>query len=377
MPTRSDIESWDVTHLDDAAAHWRSTAQRWESHFETIHQGMLRPGGTEWTGDAADAAAESSWADVMTVRGAGDSLHAAATVASEGAGDITWAKRQALDAITEAEVAGFTVGQDFSVRDESAGLLMRTTFARQQAAQAFADEIAARVQTLVDIDQQVATRITSALAPLEAVQFPNDHGSSDPTAQMVDYGFKQDEPKPPPPPPTRGLPPEGVHPPVEGPLTEGPPSRAREGRFGGRSLWDEHGGEWRYAPEDEHHNPHWDYNPHSTPSGRGSDWENIPIGGLPPRKSENPMISGLPPWLQNPGIQAAPTPGQNPLLAPFPGASMPAAPPVASPSPGPALMPHINIPAPNPGDLQTAGGQVAVVGGGGLLLTLLGAMALG
>jgi hypothetical protein len=40
-------------------------------------------------------------------------------------------------------------------------------------------------------------------------------------------------------------------------------------------------------------------------------------------------------------------------------------------------MPHVNIPAPNPGDLQNAGVQAAVVGGGGLLLVLLGALALG
>ena len=46
--TRSDIEAWDTTHLETAATHWRSTAVRWEGHFETIHTGMLRPGRTIW-----------------------------------------------------------------------------------------------------------------------------------------------------------------------------------------------------------------------------------------------------------------------------------------------------------------------------------------
>jgi hypothetical protein len=39
-------------------------------------------------------------------------------------------------------------------------------------------------------------------------------------------------------------------------------------------------------------------------------------------------------------------------------------------------MPHFNVPLPSSGDLQTAGGETAVVGGGGLLLLILGAMAL-
>jgi hypothetical protein len=81
----------------------------------------------------------------------------------------------------------------------------------------------------------------------------------------------------------RGLPPEGVAPPVAEPdkLEAGPASRPSEQQKGGQSLWDADGGEWRYAPEDKWHNPHWDYNPHDAPK---SPWENVPIGNLPPRK---------------------------------------------------------------------------------------------
>ena len=81
----------------------------------------------------------------------------------------------------------------------------------------------------------------------------------------------------------RGLPPDGVQPPVDNPsgVKEGPASRPSEREKGGKSLWDEHGGEWRYAPENKHHNPHWDYNPHDSKS---SPWQNIPIGDLPPRR---------------------------------------------------------------------------------------------
>ncbi|WP_232785717.1 hypothetical protein [Mycobacteroides chelonae] len=78
--------------------------------------------------------------------------------------------------------------------------------------------------------------------------------------------------------PSRGLPPEGVNPPVEGEVTPGPASRPSEQAKGGQSLWDEKGGEWRFAPADKYHNQHWDYNPHNMPK---SPWQNIPIGDLP------------------------------------------------------------------------------------------------
>jgi hypothetical protein len=84
-------------------------------------------------------------------------------------------------------------------------------------------------------------------------------------------------PKPPPVPPTRGLPPVGIKPPVPGQCKPGPASRPSEQAKGGQSLWDEKGGEWRWFPENKYHNPHWDYNPHTSPS---SPWQNIPHGGL-------------------------------------------------------------------------------------------------
>jgi hypothetical protein len=81
----------------------------------------------------------------------------------------------------------------------------------------------------------------------------------------------------------RGLPPKGVLPPVKDPsgLVERPASRPSEGPKGGKSLWDQDGGEWRYVPEDKWRNPHWDYNPHDVPN---SEWQNRPIGDKPTHK---------------------------------------------------------------------------------------------
>jgi|GEM_PF-2750097 len=81
----------------------------------------------------------------------------------------------------------------------------------------------------------------------------------------------------------RGLPPQDVIPPVRNPskLRLDDASRPSEVAKGGKSLWDEQGGEWRYSPGDKWHNPHWDYNDHGTPN---SQWQNVSINNLPPRK---------------------------------------------------------------------------------------------
>jgi RHS repeat-associated protein len=81
----------------------------------------------------------------------------------------------------------------------------------------------------------------------------------------------------------RGLPPEGIKPPVSGECKEGPASRPSEKAKGGKSLWDPNGGEWRWYPGDRWHNPHWDYNPHDRPA---SPWVNVPHGDLPPVRPE-------------------------------------------------------------------------------------------
>ncbi len=74
------------------------------------------------------------------------------------------------------------------------------------------------------------------------------------------------------------LPPPGTKPPVANPeqCKVGPSTRGD-----GSSTWDPNGGEWRYAPEDPWHNPHWDYNPWEN---WNTPWQNTPIDGLPPVK---------------------------------------------------------------------------------------------
>jgi hypothetical protein len=80
------------------------------------------------------------------------------------------------------------------------------------------------------------------------------------------------------------MPSPGVVPPVRNParLQPGNTSRPAWSATAGRSLWDEHGGEWRYHSGDDWHHPHWDYNAHNGPN---TPWRGISIKGRAPWKA--------------------------------------------------------------------------------------------
>ncbi|MCH9729624.1 MAG: hypothetical protein K0U84_08120 [Actinomycetia bacterium] len=166
----SQIQDWDVEHLEDAAQRWSSTAQLWEDTFESMHRGSLNPGGTVWEGEAAEAAQQHTFADVVKVRGLADVLREASSTARWGASDLQAAQRNALTAIEAAQAAGFTVGEDLSV---SAPTPMATLLrgGRQAEAEELAADIATRATALSALDQEVATKITTITAPLHETNF--------------------------------------------------------------------------------------------------------------------------------------------------------------------------------------------------------------
>ena len=377
VPGLSALLAWPTEHLTEAADYWETMGGRCYAVANQVWRDALSIG---WQGDAANALRAATNADMMTTSAIADQLQAAANVARSGASDLYAARSRVRYAVEDARAAGFDVKEDLSVTDRMTGGSAAQR-ARQARAQTFASDVRQRAVQLLGLDQQVAGKITTEVAGIRDTFAPNPTSGTPPKdnhVQAVDRTWKHDggngQADAPPAPPARGSPPESLRPPVSGSLTPGPASRPSERSVGGQSLWDEHGGEWRYFPGDKWHNPHWDYNPHLNPNSR---WDNIPINGLPPRIGDAPpIISGLPPWLKNLVAPGVPGPPQNPLLAPFPGATMPAPQSAPSLAPGPGLMPHIDVPAPSPGDLQTAGGETVVVGGGGLLLLILGAMAL-
>lgn len=82
---------------------------------------------------------------------------------------------------------------------------------------------------------------------------------------------------------------------------------------------------------------------------------------------ESPLVSGLPPWLQNPAVHGTPTPSQPPTL--MPGVPLPTSPVTATPapSPGPGLLPQIGHDLADAGEKVVVGALVGVAIIGGLL----------
>jgi hypothetical protein len=296
LPTLSQIRNWDTEHLSQAAEDWETEAQRWENTYE---QNYKRLAETDWKGQGRGAALERAGLDLVKVRGPAWQLREAATTARYGFAQQNGAKQSALDAIADAEQAGFNPTEDLSVTDRQTGGSAATRAARQAQAQALAAQIRHRAALLVASNQEVATKITAAAGNIGELSFNEPTGVAATRSTQKNNGIQPVDNKtwgqePPPPPRPRGLPPEGVRPPVPGKLTPGPPSRSSERRRGAQHLWDENGGEWRYHPDDSGHNPHWDYNPHDRPN---PEWEQIPIGGLPPEKEIHspPSVPNPPP----------------------------------------------------------------------------------
>jgi hypothetical protein len=382
LPTLSWIAWFTTAPLTAAAPRWSATADLWEQSFTQLARDVLRPGGAEWTANGAEAAQDSTDKAAMAARGSSNQLRDAAGIATFGADQLDGLHAKTLAAIAEARGDGFEVNEDLSVTDTRRNLWGSSEYAvRQARAEEHAESIQSRAGQLLALDNQYAEKLEAATAGLHTLALDAPGGDTPPSnghngIQLVSNDTWKQGPAPdaggeppadPQQPRVRGLPPEGVHPPVPGDLTPGPASRPSEAGKGGQSLWDKDGGEWRYFPGDKYHNPHWDFNPHNTPN---APWENLPIGDLPPVK-DNPIITGLPPWLQDaPAVPGVAGPPHNPLLAPFPGAEMPT--PAPLPSPGPVdIFPHVDIPAPNPGDLEGAGATgTGIVAGGGLLALL-------
>lgn len=371
LPSLSQLQAWETDHLCRAATHWSNTADDWQNSFDRVAREMASPGGFYWRGAAAESAQTRVNTDRARVLGAADDLRVASAIARAATDEIAAAKSRALNAVGEAHGQGFIVSEDLTVTDRLVSSTPAEHAARVAQAQIFATNIRRRALMLVATDERFASRIASAVTGLGDLAFTESptHDRQDRVVQAVDFSQSPPPPEPNEPQPPRGLPPEGISPPVAGDLTPGPASRPSEAGKGGQSLWDENGGEWRYFPGDRYHNPHWDFNPHNVPN---SPWDNVPIGDLPPVK-DNPIITGLPPWLADPEVPGALGPPQNPLLAPFPGADMPTPTPLPTPPSWvpPDVFPDVHIDAPNPQDLENAGATgTGVVAGGGLLALL-------
>jgi hypothetical protein len=211
LPTLSQVQTLDTAYLREAADHWTRTANLWEQAFNEVHQRMSAPGGIPWEGQAAAAAQERSYSDLVQVCGASNQLHGAAAIALRGDQQLQACKAGVLEAVQDARSDGFAVGEDYSVTDRSRGGSSEFRAARLTAAQGHASFIRHRVAALLSSDQQLSTQITTATKHIDALTFREESGPDDAIigdkhnrVQAVDRHTFKDAPNPEPDPPPGG-----------------------------------------------------------------------------------------------------------------------------------------------------------------------------
>ncbi|MEB3983514.1 hypothetical protein OQ968_19870 [Mycobacterium sp. 663a-19] len=196
IPGLSQLLAWPTDHLTEAADHWETVGARSYGVANQVWRDALS---IDWQGDAADSLRTATHADMVTTSAAADQLHAAAKVARSGASDLTAARSRVQYAVADARTAGFNVSEDLSVTDRSGGGPAVQRAARQAQAQTLAGDIRQRAAQLVGLDQQVAGKITAAVAGIRETfpQSPGLAGPRKPQIQAVDNHWKQDPaPKP-------------------------------------------------------------------------------------------------------------------------------------------------------------------------------------
>ena len=172
LPTLSTVQAWDTGHLTTAAQHWTSRATTWESAFTDVYREMPNPGGTSWSGAAADAALLRAHSDRVKVLAAVDQLHNAAATARSGALELDGAKQRVLSAVNSAQSAGYVVTEDLSVGYPRRVSSPAEAAIRQVQAQTMATDIRTRAGTLATLDHKVAADITAKAMGVGAMDFP-------------------------------------------------------------------------------------------------------------------------------------------------------------------------------------------------------------
>lgn len=161
IPTLSQIEAYTTDHLVDAADHWDSLADRWEdAHWQVRNQSHL----LDWHGAAADALRARTTSDYTVASGLADQLRSTSRIARQQAGILGHLRNRVLYAVEDANNAGFSVGEDFSVTDTRSSRTAAELAARQAQAQVFAADIRGRAGALVGADTSVAGDLSSAAA---------------------------------------------------------------------------------------------------------------------------------------------------------------------------------------------------------------------
>ncbi|WP_200820247.1 hypothetical protein [Mycolicibacterium houstonense] len=184
--TRSQIEHWDITHLEDSATRWRASAAEFEELFA---QHLQNVSGTEWEGTAKDAALSRVNADSSVVGRHGEIVRAAADLADSSVADLRAAQRAVITAITEAEADGFRVSEDLRVTD-ARRYDITTILDRNRALAEHAENIQWNANQLLAADALIGERLTSKAAELDGITFDGERGREG-TVQFVNNEERQ------------------------------------------------------------------------------------------------------------------------------------------------------------------------------------------
>ncbi|WP_457221133.1 hypothetical protein [Mycobacteroides abscessus] len=183
MLTRQQIEGWQTSHLDQAALQLHSMGRESESLFGQHVRNLAAPGGSDWQGQAHDAAQSRGQADMSVVRQQSDVMEQAAKIAQRGAADVAGAKTNVLEAIAEAEADGFKVGSDLSITDgRPSSDDNRERSSREKLGRQHAEFIRFRAAQLEEADTQVGRQLKEKAGELGGIKF--DGG----TVRMLDDG---------------------------------------------------------------------------------------------------------------------------------------------------------------------------------------------
>lgn len=183
MLTRQQIEGWQTSHLDQAALQLHAMGRQSEDLFGQHIRNLAAPGGSDWQGQAHDAAHARGLADMSIVRQQSDVMERAAQIAQRGAADVAGARVNVLEAIAEAEADGFKVGSDLSVtegRPSSDDNRERSN--REKLGRQHAEFIWFRAAQLEEADAQVGRQLKEKAGELGGIKF--DGG----TVRMLDDG---------------------------------------------------------------------------------------------------------------------------------------------------------------------------------------------
>ncbi len=175
LPTLSQLRQWDTEHLSQAADNWAAQAHQLESTFEQHYQ---RLAATDWKGQGRDGHVARAGLDLVKVRRPVGQLREAASAARYGFDQQNGAKESVLDAVADAQAAGFEVNEDLSVDGWFTGTEQEFAAACARA-QALSAQIRHRAALLVASNQEIATKITAAAGSIGEFSFDEPTGTGE------------------------------------------------------------------------------------------------------------------------------------------------------------------------------------------------------